>query len=90
MIGWLQAEVVQYYDWLQAEVVQYYDWLQAAVMQYYDWLQVVNNGELQAADDPTAVHSNTPITAQPDVEVVDETKYVLLDLSCDPYKCQSM
>ncbi|XP_076465808.1 casein kinase I-like isoform X4 [Babylonia areolata] len=32
------------------------------------------NGELQTTDDPTAVHSNTPITAQPDVEVVDETK----------------
>ncbi|XP_076443603.1 casein kinase I-like isoform X4 [Babylonia areolata] len=32
------------------------------------------NGELQTADDPTAVHSNTPITAQPDVEMVDETK----------------
>ena len=42
------------------------------------WLQVVSstNGELQTTDDPTAVHSNTPITAQPDVEVVDETKYV--------------
>lgn len=41
-------------------------------------LQVVSstNGELQTTDDPTAVHSNTPITAQPDVEVVDETKYV--------------
>ncbi|KAL8590895.1 hypothetical protein ACOMHN_047015 [Nucella lapillus] len=32
------------------------------------------NGDLQTADDPTAVHSNTPITAQPDVEMVDETK----------------
>lgn len=31
------------------------------------------NGEL-AADDPTAGHSNTPIAAQPDVDVVDETK----------------
>ncbi|XP_076465806.1 casein kinase I-like isoform X2 [Babylonia areolata] len=39
-------------------------------------VQVVSstNGELQTTDDPTAVHSNTPITAQPDVEVVDETK----------------
>lgn len=39
--------------------------------------QVVSshNGEL-APDDPTAGASNTPITAQPDVEVVDETKYV--------------
>ncbi len=33
------------------------------------------NGEL-AGDDPTAGHSNTPITAPAEVEVVDETKYV--------------
>ncbi|XP_067666934.1 casein kinase I isoform X2 [Haliotis asinina] len=31
------------------------------------------NGDL-GPDDPTAGHSNTPITAQPEVEVVDETK----------------
>ncbi|XP_014259341.1 casein kinase I isoform X9 [Cimex lectularius] len=31
------------------------------------------NGEL-ANDDPTAGHSNTPITFQPEVELVDETK----------------
>uniref|UniRef100_A0A1Q3G2E3 non-specific serine/threonine protein kinase n=1 Tax=Culex tarsalis TaxID=7177 RepID=A0A1Q3G2E3_CULTA len=31
------------------------------------------NGELNA-DDPTAGHSNTPITQQPEVELVDETK----------------
>ncbi|KAL0271696.1 UNVERIFIED_CONTAM: hypothetical protein PYX00_008708 [Menopon gallinae] len=31
------------------------------------------NGEL-ANDDPTAGHSNTPITAHPEVEIVDETK----------------
>lgn len=39
--------------------------------------QVVSstNGELNA-DDPTAGHSNTPITQQPEVELVDETKYV--------------
>lgn len=38
-------------------------------------LQVVSstNGELNA-DDPTAGHSNTPITQQQDVELVDETK----------------
>ncbi|XP_064608223.1 casein kinase I-like isoform X3 [Liolophura sinensis] len=38
-------------------------------------VQVVSstNGEL-ATDDPTAGHSNTPITAQAEVEVVDETK----------------
>lgn len=37
--------------------------------------QVVSstNGELNA-DDPTAGHSNTPITQQPEVELVDETK----------------
>lgn len=40
-------------------------------------LQVVSstNGELNA-DDPLAVHSNAPITAQAEVEVVDEAKYV--------------
>lgn len=40
-------------------------------------LQVVSstNGELNA-DDPTAGHSNTPITQQQEVELVDETKYV--------------
>lgn len=38
-------------------------------------VQVVSstNGELNA-DDPLAVHSNTPITAQAEVEVVDEAK----------------
>ena len=35
------------------------------------------NGEL-GPDDPTAGQSITPITAQPDVDVVDETKYVEL------------
>lgn len=39
------------------------------------FLQVVSstNGELNA-DDPTAGHSNTPITQQPEVEMVDDTK----------------
>lgn len=32
------------------------------------------NGEL-ANDDPTAGHSNTPITAQAETEIVDDTKY---------------
>lgn len=43
----------------------------------FQWLQVVSstNGELNA-DDPTAGHSNTPITQQPEVELVDETKWV--------------
>lgn len=38
-------------------------------------LQVVSstNGELNA-DDPLAAHSNAPITAQAEVEVVDEAK----------------
>ena len=31
-----------------------------------------------ANDDPTAGHSNTPITAQAEVEIVDETKYFTL------------
>lgn len=35
------------------------------------------NGEL-ANDDPTAGHSNTPITAPQEVEMVDETKLVLI------------
>lgn len=49
-------------------------------------LQVVSstNGELNP-DDPTAGHSNTPITQQPEVEVVDETKYVLLKRSINRY-----
>lgn len=32
------------------------------------------NGEL-ANDDPTAGHSNTPITAQAETEIIDDTKY---------------
>lgn len=32
------------------------------------------NGEL-ATDDPTAGHSNTPITAPAETEIVDDTKY---------------
>lgn len=45
---------------------------------FVSFLQVVSstNGELNA-DDPTAGHSNTPITQQPEVELVDETKYVV-------------
>ena len=41
--------------------------------------QVVSstNGEL-GGDDQTAGHSNTPITVPPEVEVVDETKYVFI------------
>lgn len=40
------------------------------------YLKVVSstNGEL-ANDDPTAGHSNTPITAQAETEIVDDTKY---------------
>ena len=37
------------------------------------------NGEL-GADDPTAGQSQTPIAVQPDVDVVDETKYVYVSL----------
>ncbi|KAH8277287.1 hypothetical protein KR026_008724, partial [Drosophila bipectinata] len=49
-------------------------------------VQVVSstNGELNP-DDPTAGHSNTPITQQPEVEVVDETKYVLYKRSTNRY-----
>lgn len=40
-------------------------------------VQVVSstNGELNA-DDPTAGHSNTPITQPQEIELLDETKYV--------------
>lgn len=40
-------------------------------------VQVVSstNGEL-ANDDPTAGHSNTPITAPQEVDMIDETKLV--------------
>ncbi|KAH8295127.1 hypothetical protein KR018_007552, partial [Drosophila ironensis] len=49
-------------------------------------VQVVSstNGELNP-DDPTAGHSNTPITQQPEVEVVDETKYVPYKRSTNRY-----
>ena len=42
-------------------------------------VQVVSstNGEL-GGDDPTAGHSHTPITAQPEIEIAEETKYVVL------------
>lgn len=42
----------------------------------YSFLQVMSstNGELNT-DDPTAGHSNAPITAPADVEVADETKW---------------
>ena len=41
------------------------------------------NGELNV-DDPTGAHSNAPITAHAEVEVVEEAKYVHLwkGLSC--------
>lgn len=47
--------------------------------------QVVSstNGELNA-DDPLAAHSNAPITAQAEVEVVDEAKYVSLARHATP------
>ena len=42
-------------------------------------VQVVSstNGEL-GGDDPTGGHSHTPITAQPEVEIVEETKFVTI------------
>ena len=39
-------------------------------------VQVVNSTVGDIADDPTGVQSNSPIAAPPEVEVVDETKYV--------------
>ncbi|XP_034112350.1 casein kinase I isoform X10 [Drosophila sulfurigaster albostrigata] len=50
-------------------------------------VQVVSstNGELNA-DDPTAGHSNTPITQQPEVELVDETNGSLYSRCCCFFK----
>jgi len=39
-------------------------------------VQVVNSTVGDIADDPTGGKSNSPIAAPPEVEVVDETKYV--------------
>lgn len=43
------------------------------------------NGELNT-DDPTAGHSNAPITAPTEVEVADETKYKTIFI-CTKYIC---
>jgi len=43
-------------------------------------VQVVNSTVGDIADDPTGVQSNSPIAAPPEVEVVNETKYV----NCEP------
>lgn len=53
-------------------------------------MQVVSstNGELNA-DDPLAAHSNAPITAQAEVEVVDEAKYVSYTCHSSP-SCPSV
>ncbi|XP_022213556.1 casein kinase I isoform X23 [Drosophila obscura] len=56
----------------------------------FDWTgktMVVSstNGELNP-DDPTAGHSNTPITQQPEVEVVDETNGSLYSRCCCFFK----
>ncbi|XP_055378017.1 casein kinase I isoform X7 [Condylostylus longicornis] len=50
-------------------------------------VQVVSstNGELNA-DDPTTGHSNTPITQQQEVEVLDETKHSFLYRCCCFFK----
>ena len=53
-----------------------YDWICIFLIWIYLFvLQVVSstNGEL-GGDDHTAGHSNTPITAAAEVEVVDDTK----------------
>jgi len=39
-------------------------------------IKVVNSTVGDIADDPTGGQSNSPIAAPPEVEVVDETKYV--------------
>ncbi|XP_011497827.1 PREDICTED: casein kinase I isoform gamma-3 isoform X8 [Ceratosolen solmsi marchali] len=43
------------------------------------------NGEL-ANDDPTAGHSNTPITAPPEAEMIDETNICLISRCCCFFK----
>jgi len=45
-------------------------------------VQVVNSTLGDVADDPTGVQSNSPIAAPPEVEVVDETKYIVLCFVC--------
>uniref|UniRef100_A0A7N8WPA8 non-specific serine/threonine protein kinase n=1 Tax=Mastacembelus armatus TaxID=205130 RepID=A0A7N8WPA8_9TELE len=62
------------YDWVGRQIV-------STTLQH---LTVVSstNGELNA-DDPLA-HSNAPITAQAEVEVVDEAKYVRYTLHTSP------
>ncbi|KAG5311222.1 KC1G3 kinase, partial [Acromyrmex insinuator] len=49
-----------------------------SVQTKHHWIMVVSstNGEL-ANDDPTAGHSNTPITAPQEVDMIDETKKVI-------------
>ena len=41
-------------------------------------VQVVNSTVGDVGDDPAGVQSNSPIAAPPEVEVVDETKYVVV------------
>lgn len=53
--------------------------------------QVVSstNGELNV-DDPTGAHSNAPITAHAEVEVVEEAKYVHLSRGLLSYRSKSL
>lgn len=53
--------------------------------------QVVSstNGELNV-DDPTGAHSNAPITAHAEVEVVEEAKYVHLSRGLLSYRLKSL
>lgn len=40
------------------------------------WVQVVSSAVGDVADDAAGAQSNSPIAAAPEVEVVDETKFV--------------
>lgn len=61
----------------QSSIFQQYDVLCCSVFVcLVVMVQVMSstNGELNT-DDPTAGHSNAPITAPTEVDVIDETKY---------------
>lgn len=64
-------------NWLANQIPIQTDHQPICPLSPISYVQVVSstNGELNA-DDPTAGHSNTPITQQQDVELVDETKWV--------------
>uniref|UniRef100_A0A3P8XH79 non-specific serine/threonine protein kinase n=1 Tax=Esox lucius TaxID=8010 RepID=A0A3P8XH79_ESOLU len=75
------------YDYLRALFTELFERKGYTFDYSYDWdgrpictCQFSTNGELNA-DDPLTAHSNAPITAQAEVEVVEEAKYVFCALS---------